>query len=120
MREAGDRVKCYHEELNQITDNKVLISVSTIRNYIKRLKPGSSAGVDRVTPEHLKHAMDSKLPLLLSVLLSLCLRHGVVPNAGSGLKSRSQICVGGVSHLNLANWTLDKKYQRGACLSTWQ
>ena len=41
-------------------------------------------------------------------------------NAGSGLKSRSQICVGGVSHLNLANWTLDKKYQRGACLSTWQ
>ena len=41
-------------------------------------------------------------------------------NAGSGLKSRSQICVGGGSHLNLANWTLDKKYQRGACLSTWQ
>ena len=81
LREAGDRAKCYHEELSQITDTKVLISVCTIRNYIKRLKPGSSAGVDRVTPEHLKHAMDSKLPLLLSVLLSLCLRHGVVPQS---------------------------------------
>ena len=33
-------------------------------------------------------------------------------NAGSGLKSRSQKYVGGGgSHLNLANWTLDKKYQ---------
>ena len=44
----------------------------------------------------------------------------MLSNAGSGLKSRSQKCVGGVSHLNLANWTLDKKYQRGACLSTRQ
>ena len=31
------------------------------------------------------------------------------------LKTRSQTCVGGISHLNLVNWTLDMKNQRGAC-----
>ena len=27
------------------------------------------------------------------------------------LKTRSQTCVGGISHLNLVNWTLDMKNQ---------
>ena len=27
------------------------------------------------------------------------------------LKTRSQTCVGGISHLNLVNWTLDMKSQ---------
>ena len=31
------------------------------------------------------------------------------------LKTRSQTCVGGISHLNLVNWTLDMKNQGGAC-----
>ena len=37
----------------------------TIRDYLKRLKAGSAAGEESASPEHLKHAMDSKLPLLL-------------------------------------------------------
>ena len=61
-----------------------------------------------------------KIQNVSSISLKLCLLGqkstgtwgvNITINAGSGLKSRSQKCVGGVSHLNLANWTLDKKYQ---------
>ena len=48
--------------------------------YIKKLKKNSAAGCNGITFEHLKYGMRSKLPILLSVLLSLCIKSGLVPD----------------------------------------
>ena len=41
---------------------------------------GCSAGPDGIRPEHLKYAMDDSFTLQLSILLSLCVAGGVVPD----------------------------------------
>ncbi len=49
--------------------------------YIERLKPGCAAGVDGISSEHLKYAIDCpELIYHLCVLLTLCLRY-CVPQA---------------------------------------
>ena len=52
-----------------------------MKKYIKQLKSGTAAGVDGITTEHLKTALDSKLPLLLSNMFTICLRYGVLPDS---------------------------------------
>ena len=56
-----------------------IISEHQIRTYIKQLKSGSAPGLDGVMAEHLKYGINTILPLFLSVLFSLCVRHGTVP-----------------------------------------
>ena len=64
----------------EIVKCQFIIPELTIRHYIKRLKPGAAPGSDGITGEHLKTAMNSKLPLHLSNLLSTCVRFGVIPD----------------------------------------
>ena len=45
------------------------------------LKSGSAPGLDGITLEHLKFALQSSLPTYLAVLLTLCFRFGVVPDS---------------------------------------
>ena len=40
----------------------------------------STPGCDGITTEHLKYALDSKLPLHLCALFSLCVRTGITPD----------------------------------------
>ena len=47
---------------------------------MKKLKNTSTPGCDGITTEHLKYALDSKLPLCLCVLFSLCVRTGITPD----------------------------------------
>ena len=56
-----------------------IISEHQIQTYIKQLKSGSAPGLDGVMAEHLKYGINTILPLFLSVLFSLCVRHGTVP-----------------------------------------
>ena len=56
------------------------ISESVIRKYIKKLNNGSAPRMDGIMSGHLKYAMDSHLVIHLSVLLSLCLIEGSVPD----------------------------------------
>ena len=56
------------------------LSVCEICYYVKKLKNNSTPGCDGITTEHLKYALDSKLPLHLCVLFSLCVRTGITPD----------------------------------------
>ena len=51
-----------------------------LRPYIRKLKLGSAAGSDGISAEHLKAAINSKLPLHLSALFTLCVRFGILPD----------------------------------------
>ena len=51
-----------------------------IKKYIRKLKLGSACGVDRISPEHLKYGLSSDLPVLISYLLTACVRFGAVPD----------------------------------------
>ena len=74
-------------KFNQLKDSSVfsdfVLSEHRIKNCIKRLKNRSSPGLDGISAEHLKFAFDSNLPLHLSVLFTLCLRFGIVPDSFS-------------------------------------
>jgi hypothetical protein len=59
----------------------VSISVHKIKRYIKKLNNNCSPGLDGITAEHLKQAMNTKLPLYLSHMLSLCVQFGIVPES---------------------------------------
>ena len=59
----------------------ILLSEQLIRRYIKRLKNQTAPGLDGITSEHLKYALNSSLPVHLSVLLTLCFRFGIVPDS---------------------------------------
>ena len=56
------------------------VSVFAVNRYLRRLRLGCSAGPDGIRPEHLKYAMDDSFTLQLSILLSLCVAGGVVPD----------------------------------------
>ena len=47
---------------------------------MKQLKCGTSPGVDGISAEHLKCAVNTNLPTYLSILLTLCVRFGLVPD----------------------------------------
>ena len=53
---------------------------SVIKN-IKRLKPGTAPGIDRITADHLKYGVKTNLPNILSNLFTVCVRYGVIPRS---------------------------------------
>ena len=53
--------------------SSVMISESKIKRYMKCLKYGTAAGHDGITTEHLRFAGNTKLPLYLGHLLTVCL-----------------------------------------------
>ena len=80
--ESKERVHAKYNQLcNGQPESKVFMSVSSVKRYIKELNNGSSPGFDGISAEHLKCALHTKLPTLLSVMFSICLRHGYVPDA---------------------------------------
>ena len=50
-------------------------------NCIKLLTYGKAPGVDGLAAEHYIHGLGSSLPFHISSILTLCLRHGLVPDA---------------------------------------
>ena len=64
------------------SDNFNFSNFQVVNNYyIKMLKSGSAPGLDGITSEHLKFALQCSLPSYLAVLLTLCFRFGVVPDS---------------------------------------
>ena len=61
--------------------DNITISERRIRKMIKQLRRGCSPGVDGISAEHLYHGLGTPLSLHLSVLLTLCLRFGCLPDS---------------------------------------
>lgn len=80
---ALDESAFVHQKMRTLSANPmnsiVLAERRTVR-LMKALRTGCSAGVDGISAEHLKYAIGSSLPLHLSVMLTLCLRHGCLPD----------------------------------------
>ena len=68
----------YDDLLNGELNSKVM-SEAMVNRYIKKLHLGSSPGIDGIVSEHLKYAINSGIVRHLSVMLSLCLKYGIVP-----------------------------------------
>ena len=67
-------------DLTKSSEKGKVISEATIRKYVKRLKSGLAASIDGITGEHLKNAGHTRLSLLLSQLLTICVQYGVLPD----------------------------------------
>ena len=52
-----------------------------VKKYILKLKSAAAPGIDGITPDHLKQAVNTSLPLHISALLTLCCRHSLVPES---------------------------------------
>lgn len=76
---AKMEVDTKYETVLSTTPRDKVISPSMVRQYIKSLNSGCSPGIDGIQSEHLKHAIDSSLPVLLSCMLTLCVQFHVVP-----------------------------------------
>ena len=64
---------------NTCYDN-IVISEQRVIRMIRKLRIGCSPGVDGITAEHLCNATSTPLPLHICILLSTCLRFGIVPD----------------------------------------
>ena len=86
---TGKAESIINEKYKNLTNEKITtynefrFSQYHVDRYIKRLKSGTSPGLDGVTSEHLKYALGSGLSVHLSLLFTMCFRHGVVPNTFS-------------------------------------
>ena len=73
--------RCVQEKYDDILNgelNSKVMSEAMVKRYIKKLHLGSSPGIDGIVSEHLKYAINSGIARHLSVMLSLCLRYGIV------------------------------------------
>ena len=59
--------------------NSKVMSEAMVKRYIKKLHLGSSPGIEGIISEHLKYVINSGIVRHLSVMLSLCLKYGVIP-----------------------------------------
>ena len=79
IKESKKRVK---EKCARLSDNSrfrgVTISEHKVKRNLKQLHSGTSPGMDGVRPEHLKYALNTDLPKYLAVLLTWCIRFGIV------------------------------------------
>ena len=69
---------------NSMMDNVdfsyVTMAEADVVKCIKLLTYGKAPGVDGLAAEHYIHGLGSSLPLHISSILTLCLRHGLVPD----------------------------------------
>ena len=80
--EAAKMVADKYDTMEHIYDNKINISLYKVKKYIKQLRLGCSPGaMDGIMAEHLAYGINTDVPLILSRLLTVCLRHGLVPDA---------------------------------------
>ena len=63
-----------------VFDRDMIVSSTEIEDIIVDLACNKSSGLDGLTSEHMKFA-NSKLPVLLSILMSAVLIHGHVPRS---------------------------------------
>ena len=61
--------------------NKFVFSEHILIKYIKALKSNCSPGVDRISPEHLKYAVQPNIIKHLCRMFTVCLQFSVVPNS---------------------------------------
>ena len=82
----SDCIKDAHKQVKEKYDSiksqshKARVSVFAVNRYLRRLRLGCSAEPDGIRTEHLKYAMDDSFALQLSILLSLCVAGGVLPD----------------------------------------
>ena len=78
---AKQEVHDKYEELRNGVCNDKVMSETMITRYIQKLHSGSSPGMDGISAEHLKYALSSRIVNHLSVMLSQCIKYGVVPTS---------------------------------------
>ena len=79
MEESKTKVQEKIRACSNVLYTDYTITEYQVRKYIKRLKNGVAAGIDRISSEHLKYGINTALPALLSQLLTVCTQHGCVP-----------------------------------------
>lgn len=86
LKEADRKVQAKHETLSAHLFNNVTVSYHHVKRLITKLRLGCAPGIDGVSAEHLRYAANTDLPFLLSLLFTLCLRAGCLPDVfGKGL-----------------------------------
>ena len=79
------KVKNKYEELSSRAKDGVInqcnmFSEYKVKKYIRSLKNNLAAGYDGISAEHLKYAISTRIPLMLSSMFSACLKYGILPN----------------------------------------
>lgn len=78
---SRDRVLSKLQELSGVKMSGISIGMTSVRKYISKLKLGCCPGIDGVTSEHLKYAPEKTVCTIISKLLTICMRFGVIPDA---------------------------------------
>ena len=81
LKRAQEQVQAKHRSISsQYYDNEI-VSVQHVKRIIRKLRLGCASGIDGITAEHLRYAVNTDLPIYLSSMLTLCLRTGCLPDA---------------------------------------
>lgn len=58
-----------------------MLTEAKLMKYIKKLRMGCASGIDGITAEHVKWASGTRVIKSLCVMLTLCIRFGIVPDS---------------------------------------
>ena len=67
-------------KLDNVDFSYAMMTEMDVVKCVKLLACGKAPGVDGLAAEHYIHGLESSLPLHISSVLTLCLRHGLVPD----------------------------------------
>ena len=76
--EAELKVQQHYEEVRCEVNYDFIMTEEMLRLYIGRLRNGCAAGIDGISAEHLKWSLDTRILSVLSGMLTLCIRFGIV------------------------------------------
>ena len=61
--------------------NNITVTQDSVTRCINKLKLGRSPGYDGIQPEHLKFGINAGVPRMLSFILTICGRYGILPDS---------------------------------------
>ena len=67
-------------KLDNVDFSYAMMTEMDVVKCVKIIACGKAPGVDSLAAEHYIHSLKSSLPLHISSMLTLCLRHGLVPD----------------------------------------
>ena len=77
---ACSNVELKYQACRENVYSDFVLTVNQMKKYIMQMKLGCAPGFDGICPEHVIYGINTRLPVLISHLLTVCIQYVIVPD----------------------------------------